>query len=282
MLLHRDARRLQPPEPDREKLAMNANAPHGTAGGCHLHVLSGGRRRRIEVLSDGFDGPGFRGSRGPLLQGQFRAERRHGRVPEGRDAQRRRRAQAQREAALSPAKRKPAASAPKSGKRPSCACPTMKASGTALPSNSPILSRSDDHRYLIAQWKREIDPGAEGDFSPFLALRMRQGKLFATVETNYLPPVGNDGKSGPAGCQADAGLAATGNQPDARAGRHRRDLDAGGRASFSGLHRRDQASRTTATSCPPPTPAGSTSQSTQSQVRMAPAVSSSSPTASRS
>ena len=48
----------------------------------------------------------------------------------------------------------------------------------------------DDHRYLIAQWKREIEPGAEGDFSPFLALRMRQGKLFATVETNYLPPVG--------------------------------------------------------------------------------------------
>ncbi|MBB2972983.1 hypothetical protein FHU14_003508 [Mesorhizobium sp. RMAD-H1] len=46
----------------------------------------------------------------------------------------------------------------------------------------------DDHRYLIAQWKREIDPGAEGDFSPFLALRLRQGKLFATVETNYIAP----------------------------------------------------------------------------------------------
>jgi hypothetical protein len=47
---------------------------------------------------------------------------------------------------------------------------------------------NDDHRYLIAQWKREIDPGAEGDFSPFLALRLRQGKLFATVETNYIAP----------------------------------------------------------------------------------------------
>jgi hypothetical protein len=46
----------------------------------------------------------------------------------------------------------------------------------------------DDHRYLIAQWKREIEPGAEGDFSPFLALRLRQGKLFATVETNYIAP----------------------------------------------------------------------------------------------
>lgn len=48
----------------------------------------------------------------------------------------------------------------------------------------------DDHRYLIAQWKREIDPGAEGDFSPFLALRLRQGKLFATVETNFMDPAG--------------------------------------------------------------------------------------------
>lgn len=46
----------------------------------------------------------------------------------------------------------------------------------------------DDHRYLIAQWKREIDAGAEGDFSPFLALRLRNGKLFATVETNYIEP----------------------------------------------------------------------------------------------
>ena len=46
----------------------------------------------------------------------------------------------------------------------------------------------NDHRYLIAQWKREIDPGAQGDFSPFLALRVKSGKLFATVETNYIAP----------------------------------------------------------------------------------------------
>lgn len=59
----------------------------------------------------------------------------------------------------------------------------------------------DDHRYLIAQWKREIGPDAEGDFSPFLALRLRNGKLFATVETNYHAPVpGKDGKSGTATC----------------------------------------------------------------------------------
>lgn len=45
----------------------------------------------------------------------------------------------------------------------------------------------DDHRYVIAQWKREIDSGAEGDFSPFLAFRYNEGRLFVTVETNLLP-----------------------------------------------------------------------------------------------
>jgi hypothetical protein len=44
----------------------------------------------------------------------------------------------------------------------------------------------DDHRYVVAQWKREIGPGAEGDFSPFLALRLRSGAMFATVETNHV------------------------------------------------------------------------------------------------
>jgi hypothetical protein len=48
---------------------------------------------------------------------------------------------------------------------------------------------SDDHRYVIAQWKREIGPEAVGDFSPFLAFRLKNGKLFVTVETNYYPPM---------------------------------------------------------------------------------------------
>ncbi|UXN58967.1 polysaccharide lyase (plasmid) [Phyllobacterium zundukense] len=52
-----------------------------------------------------------------------------------------------------------------------------------------------DHRYLIAQWKREIGPDAVGDFSPFLALRLNQGKLFATVETNYVAPSKAEGTS---------------------------------------------------------------------------------------
>ena len=55
--------------------------------------------------------------------------------------------------------------------------------GFAVKFGDPVPS--DDHRYLIAQWKREIDEGAVGDFSPFLALRLNKGKLFATVETNF-------------------------------------------------------------------------------------------------
>jgi hypothetical protein len=57
--------------------------------------------------------------------------------------------------------------------------------GFAVKFGDPVPQ--DDHRYLIAQWKREIDPGAPGDFSPFLALRLNKGKLFATVETNFHP-----------------------------------------------------------------------------------------------
>lgn len=69
--------------------------------------------------------------------------------------------------------------------------------GFAVKFGEPIPQ--DDHRYLIAQWKREIDPGADGDFSPFLALRLRNGKLFATVETNYLQPKAQLASNGTAG-----------------------------------------------------------------------------------
>lgn len=72
--------------------------------------------------------------------------------------------------------------------------------GFAVKFADPIPS--DDHRYLIAQWKREIDPGADGDFSPFLALRLRQGKLFATVETNYVAPAAKSVRTAAAPCTA--------------------------------------------------------------------------------
>ena len=42
---------------------------------------------------------------------------------------------------------------------------------------------ADNHRYVMAQWKREILPGAQGDYSPFLALRLLRGRLAVTVET---------------------------------------------------------------------------------------------------
>ncbi|MCO5062859.1 MAG: polysaccharide lyase [Rhizobiaceae bacterium] len=58
----------------------------------------------------------------------------------------------------------------------------------------------DDHRYLIAQWKREIDPGADGDFSPFLALRLLNGRLHVTVETNYRPGLDGAKPTGPGTC----------------------------------------------------------------------------------
>ena len=57
--------------------------------------------------------------------------------------------------------------------------------GFAVKFADPIPA--DDHRYVIAQWKREIDPGADGNFSPFLALRLKNGKLYATVETSHIP-----------------------------------------------------------------------------------------------
>lgn len=39
----------------------------------------------------------------------------------------------------------------------------------------------ENHRLVMAQWKREIIPGAAGDYSPFLALRLARGRLIATV-----------------------------------------------------------------------------------------------------
>ncbi|MDH4439875.1 MAG: polysaccharide lyase [Rhizobium sp.] len=70
--------------------------------------------------------------------------------------------------------------------------------GFAMKMASPIPK--DDHRYLMAQWKREIGPEAEGDFSPYLALRLDKGKMFFTIETNFLPggPASESGKC-PAG-----------------------------------------------------------------------------------
>jgi hypothetical protein len=58
----------------------------------------------------------------------------------------------------------------------------------------------DDHRYVIAQWKREI-AGTKGDFSPFLALRLKRGKLFATVETNLVTATRVDSQGQTSQCE---------------------------------------------------------------------------------
>lgn len=85
--------------------------------------------------------------------------------------------------------------------------------GFAVKFGEPIPQ--DDHRYLIAQWKREIIFGAPGDFSPFLALRLRKGKLFATVETNHDPlnaPASGSGVNAAAGCKTPVWLRPETNQ----------------------------------------------------------------------
>ena len=63
--------------------------------------------------------------------------------------------------------------------------------GLALRLDDPLPR--DDRRYVIAQWKREIRPMAEGDYSPFLAIRLYRGRLGITVETDRVPsyPIGS-------------------------------------------------------------------------------------------
>jgi hypothetical protein len=54
----------------------------------------------------------------------------------------------------------------------------------------------DEHRYVMAQWKREIIPGAKKSYSPFLALRLDKGKLVFTIDSDSLrvAPLGSDGR----------------------------------------------------------------------------------------
>jgi hypothetical protein len=56
--------------------------------------------------------------------------------------------------------------------------------GFAVKFDDPVPM--NDHHHVIAQWKRQVLPGATGDHSPFLALRLNRGRLYATVETNLV------------------------------------------------------------------------------------------------
>lgn len=70
--------------------------------------------------------------------------------------------------------------------------------GFAMRLDAPIPE--DDNRYVMAQWKREIIPGAEGDYSPFLALRLFSGKLGVTVETDRVESYRIGSSERPDGC----------------------------------------------------------------------------------
>lgn len=70
--------------------------------------------------------------------------------------------------------------------------------GFAMRLNDPLPQ--DDRRYVMAQWKREIEPGAQGDFSPFLALRLYRGRLGFTIETDFIESFRVGSRERPQGC----------------------------------------------------------------------------------
>lgn len=77
--------------------------------------------------------------------------------------------------------------------------------GFAMRLDDPVPQ--DDARYVMAQWKRQITPGAEGDYSPFLALRLFRGRLGVTVETDMIEVFPIGGAERPDGCLPGEALA---------------------------------------------------------------------------
>jgi Polysaccharide lyase len=63
---------------------------------------------------------------------------------------------------------------------------------------------SASHRYVVAQWKREIKPGADGDYSPFLAIRIIRGNLAITIDSDSMPSRVRNSKDEPLSCAASA------------------------------------------------------------------------------
>lgn len=70
--------------------------------------------------------------------------------------------------------------------------------GIAMRLDAPIPR--DDGRYVMAQWKREILPGAARDYSPFLAVRLLSGRLAITIETDLIEALPAGGPARPDGC----------------------------------------------------------------------------------
>jgi len=64
----------------------------------------------------------------------------------------------------------------------------------------------DDARYVIMQWKREALPLGDGDYSPFMAVRLYQGHLGVTVETDLVEAYPIGGPDRPDGCRSGEAL----------------------------------------------------------------------------
>lgn len=90
--------------------------------------------------------------------------------------------------------------------RPDVLAPYDKALwyGFAMRLEDPVPQ--DDGRYVVAQWKREILPGTEGDYSPFMALRLYRGRLGVTVETDLIEAFPIGGPERPDGCRPGEAL----------------------------------------------------------------------------
>lgn len=84
--------------------------------------------------------------------------------------------------------------------------------GLAMHLEDPLPK--DDGRHVVAQWKRQIVPGAEGDYSPFLALRLFRGRLGITVETDMIETHRIGSAARPDGCRPGEALVL--NRPKAR------------------------------------------------------------------
>ncbi len=58
------------------------------------------------------------------------------------------------------------------------------------------------HRYVVAQWKREIRAGADGDYSPFLAIRIIRGEFAVTIDSDSMPSRARGSQDNPLSCAA--------------------------------------------------------------------------------
>lgn len=60
------------------------------------------------------------------------------------------------------------------------------------------------HRYVVAQWKRVIKADAEGDFSPFFAIRIVGGHLALTIDSDTVSSRQRTSGEEPLTCMGDA------------------------------------------------------------------------------